>query len=1312
MFTTRELIQRENEEEEREEQRSPGKVTLTSRLRADSTVTASPEPTADAGHGYLGAPPVQLLATAGVAEDPFAVHTLAGEGVAGPGTELPHREQIQASFGHHDVSGVRAHVGGDTAQAAGAIGAQAYATGDDVAFAATPDLRQAAHEAAHVVQQRGGVRLDGGVGRAGDPYELHADAVADRVVRGESAEALLDTMAHRGAAGGPAVQRLTAEERATAVREASSDLTLEQLAHRIAYMDDATALRPEDREALTNHGFDVDRIQGHQGAGDLQYWTFPANPRAPRHVTPVIAFRGTESAADLSEDATPAGVGMGQFTMNHAQIQRAIQGLGGHGVVATGHSLGGALAQIAAAYYPDLIVRVVTFQAPGISDEVLARLRAHVASGGAAPTATHHRVDGCVVDDAGDGFVPGDVVVHGSYVNAIQAHTSFPLLSDAASPEPWMTTPERTGVVAASGPAVDPALGRVTARGTTAGGGPSRATSTGGVAEGARRHTTVDGAVVGAIAAGPLGAIVGGVAADSLGEDAAHRDAYARIWTHDILPHAEAVDRTLLEDVIPRRCEEEGISSYASRMVGNYRSMFPELAASDAVLRTMTGGGGPTSEEAFVEAVRGQTRLREESVGRVRRYWGLIAAADASRGSHGMSAPRSDAETRRMREADRMGRAALLDRMRRGPDAETPARTEERSSREEPPRGAAAATMSGRSRRSVHPDGGTTQDAELVHDAASRGVAGAGTELPHREEIQASFGHHDVSGVRAHVGGDAAQAAGAIGAQAYATGDDVAFAATPDLRQAAHEAAHVVQQRGGVRLDGGVGRAGDPYEQHADAVAERVVRGESAESLLDTMAHRGASGGPAVQRLVEATDGAAVSTIRRLVASGRPAEVAAIGTAIANALDAMVGPVARVDVEFTHRGEQYRLRVPVADARALCGECAERLQHPDAGAGGDRAAPSSGRGAREAERPAARGGAGRAAGDGLPDVEYEVSHGYEQDFTPPAVPTPFGPIQGEATLRVGGTVGPPEREGRGGHPPPGRVTVEGTDSGGGEQSLSVEGEGVLRRMIDHDLAGFADHFEISHDHEGLHFSAGMISPEAQVGPLTFQFGIDVVHYDPGASGHPPMSLMSPSATCTVELSPRVLAAIGLEARAHASLEIEVRWHPNWAAIWRALSARFGPYFATLGGEAAAGAVTGGELAAAGVTTGAAVPVAVGVGAALAGLVFVGGVMWSMARAAEEGRRQGLATWYIHEYAVQFGDTLFHTFGQHVHGAEHVRGAARLAAEGRSDARDAVRNLTPEQRQQLLAHGRTAVVREVADQLARELDVPFDSSRLH
>ena len=60
----------------------------------------------------------------------------------------------------------------------------------------------------------------------------------------------------------------------------------------------------------------------------------------------------------------------------------------------------------------------------------------------------------------------------------------------------------------------------------------------------------------------------------------------------------------------------------------------------------------------------------------------------------------------------------------------------------------------------------------------------------------------------------------------------MAFRGYPDLHTAAHEAAHVIQQRKGVDLKSGLGRKGDRYERHADAVADKVVRGKSAETLL------------------------------------------------------------------------------------------------------------------------------------------------------------------------------------------------------------------------------------------------------------------------------------------------------------------------------------------------------------------------------------------------------------------------------------------------------------------------------------------------
>ena len=127
-------------------------------------------------------------------------------------------------------------------------------------------------------------------------------------------------------------------------------------------------------------------------------------------------------------------------------------------------------------------------------------------------------------------------------------------------------------------------------------------------------------------------------------------------------------------------------------------------------------------------------------------------------------------------------------------------------------------------------------DDEQVHTAAAGGLEGPGGSLPHLDTIQRAFGRHDVTGINAHVGGPAAEATQAMGAEAYATGSHVAFAGAPSLHTAAHEATHIIQQRGSVQLKDGVGAAGDPHEQHADAVADRVVAGGSAEELLDAYA--------------------------------------------------------------------------------------------------------------------------------------------------------------------------------------------------------------------------------------------------------------------------------------------------------------------------------------------------------------------------------------------------------------------------------------------------------------------------------------------
>ncbi len=183
---------------------SPGTTTPTAVQRAPGKTTLVEQAYAT----IAGAAPDPAVQRKGGGDSPD-VHATAAAGTAGSGGALPFLEPIQRSFGRHDVTGVRAHTDDAAAGASATMGAHAYARGNDVAFGGSPDLHTAAHEAAHVVQQRAGVHLKGGVGEHGDAYERHADAVADTVVAGGSAEALLSTMAGApgpAAAGGSSVQ--------------------------------------------------------------------------------------------------------------------------------------------------------------------------------------------------------------------------------------------------------------------------------------------------------------------------------------------------------------------------------------------------------------------------------------------------------------------------------------------------------------------------------------------------------------------------------------------------------------------------------------------------------------------------------------------------------------------------------------------------------------------------------------------------------------------------------------------------------------------------------------------------------------------------------------------------------------------------------------------------------------------------------------------------------------------------------------------------------------------------------------------------
>lgn len=121
-----------------------------------------------------------------------------------------------------------------------------------------------------------------------------------------------------------------------------------------------------------------------------------------------------------------------------------------------------------------------------------------------------------------------------------------------------------------------------------------------------------------------------------------------------------------------------------------------------------------------------------------------------------------------------------------------------------------------------------------IHTLAAQGFRDTPQSYPFKARIQQAFGpKHDIGGLTAHTGPAARIANAGLGSDAYHKGGHVAFGNTPTLEDAAHEAAHYVQNLDAARLRGGMGVAGDHYERHADRVAGAVTRGESAASLLD-----------------------------------------------------------------------------------------------------------------------------------------------------------------------------------------------------------------------------------------------------------------------------------------------------------------------------------------------------------------------------------------------------------------------------------------------------------------------------------------------
>jgi hypothetical protein len=212
---------------------------------------------------------------------------------------------------------------------------------------------------------------------------------------------------------------------------ANTDAVIEQLAHGMVAKD----LDANDEHFLQVNGYRAMPII--RGVHEFVMRTFlPTQAGKP----PVVAFRGTvpSKAQTVIADLDPSGIGMYQFNPNRALIEGQVMAAAAHGkVVSSGHSLGGALAQITAAAFPGSVERIVTFQAPGIPREVVQQLEKYNSEHpDEAIESSHHRVKGDLVPLGGQALTPG--VIHNHKMtdgnlfqrNPIAKHTSMPLADE------------------------------------------------------------------------------------------------------------------------------------------------------------------------------------------------------------------------------------------------------------------------------------------------------------------------------------------------------------------------------------------------------------------------------------------------------------------------------------------------------------------------------------------------------------------------------------------------------------------------------------------------------------------------------------------------------------------------------------------------------------------------------------------------------------------------------------------------------------------------------------------------------------------
>ncbi|MEM9490721.1 MAG: hypothetical protein AAGC55_16355 [Myxococcota bacterium] len=235
--------------------------------------------------------------------------------------------------------------------------------------------------------------------------DLSAFAAAQTSAPGKRPRTGTLDMAPRNGAGGDSDTATATDARS---RITNKDIQFEIIAHHVAYRD---TISDEAAALLEQWGYQG-KFAAKINDAATGFFVGLIMPQPDRtDLTPILTFRGTEGASDFGDlvsDINPVAVGFNQFKVNRRFVGQLIAEAGGR-VDVTGHSLGGALAQHAAAAFPGAINQIITFQSPGIH---LGAADSFNDNPNRTQQITHHIAAGDVVDNAGDAHLEGEFFRH------------------------------------------------------------------------------------------------------------------------------------------------------------------------------------------------------------------------------------------------------------------------------------------------------------------------------------------------------------------------------------------------------------------------------------------------------------------------------------------------------------------------------------------------------------------------------------------------------------------------------------------------------------------------------------------------------------------------------------------------------------------------------------------------------------------------------------------------------------------------------------------------------------------------------------